>query len=278
MIRLAVALLALALAACGGGSSSSAPQTGGTFGGGGASGSFAQPVLFGFFGTGDNQLAATATFVNVVHAVDWGANATPAERQAITYRIIAQMQEARARGVDKVLLSTGYLMLDAQCHFTGVAELTALKAQLDALDLTRMVVATYPKDEPDIAGCSDATMRQVFAASRAAFPVPVAVIYGDHGEPGKDAADWVGRDRYGDGPQYPQIRDDQQYVVISGGANPWREQPYAIDNARVALDLAFLYVDFTDPQGHPQKGIGANGMLPAYCAAGRRITQKTGTC
>lgn len=280
MKRVLVTLVAAVLAACGGG------------GGGGESSSPPSsspppvlrnaPLLFGFYGTGGDQLAKTASFVNVVMLEDWGDRTTAAGRSEITYRLIAQMQEARARGVTKVILSTGYVTMDERCNMQNPQQLADLRAQLDALDLTSMIVATYPEDEPDLLGCTDAQMRNVFAATKKAFDVPVAVIYSDHGTPGISEATWIGWDKYGHGPQLNAIGPDQFYIVISGGANPWREQPFAsfsIANPRVALDLAFLYLDFDFPQaGNHQSGIGTNGMLHAYCEAGRQITGKAGAC
>ncbi len=273
-MKAAVLALALLLSGCGGGSgSTSAPAAPST------PPAQRHDLLYGYFGTAAGQIAATAAYVNLLHAVDWGDWDT--EREDIKARIIAQMQEGRARGLTQVILSTGFLTFDARYRYLGPAALTAFKAQLDALDLSRMVVALYPIDEPDVHGISDATMQQAVNDTRAAWPaVKIAVVYGMHGTPGISAYDWIGHDDYGAGAgvlnELPQIRADQQWIIVPGGADPWKQDPspfadFANGQRQVALIWAFIWTDFTDPDGHPQAGINRNGMAPAYAGLGAQI-------
>lgn len=258
----------LSLTACGGGNSSSsvAPSTPPA----------PRVIDYTFFGTSDT--AVTAPFTNVYMAVDWG----PAGAQEdIKLRMITEMQQARARGVDRFILGTGFLQFDAHCNYLGNAALAAFKLQLDALDLSRSVFMLYPRDEPDVQGCNATEIAQAYNEARNIWPgVRIGVIYGDSGRtPGIDQATDVGLDKYGSGPQELNLRADQHLMLVAGGASPYREDPqqyvqYAQTHANVSVVWAFLYVPYTDPQGHPQLGIGANGMLPQYRTAGCQLTMK----
>ena len=267
-LRLTVLAAALALAGCGGGGSSpSAPS---------APVAPTAPIVrtapleFGYFGLAD--IAATASSVTFSHAIDWGD--WTKDKEAIKARIIAQLQAAKAAGL-KAIVSTGFLTFDAGYKYLGTAELATFKKQLDALDLSKICIAAYCIDEPDVHGISDAVMTQCFNETRAAWPIKMAVIYGPNGQtPGISAADWIGRDDYPAGTgilsRLPPIRADQQWIVPCGGASPWKADPtpFAAFAARpeVAVLMPFLYVDYAGGQG-----ISTNGMLAAYTAVGTAI-------
>ncbi len=258
-------LLLLLLTSCGGGGGSPNPGTNvpnpGT----------PRAIDFTFFGQSDP--AITAPFTTVYFVADWG----PAGAQeSIKSRQIAEMQAARARGTDRFILMTGFLQFSGECDYQGNLALAAYKGQLDALDLSRSVWMVYPKDEPDGANCSGATMAQVFKEVRNIFPqARVGVIYGDTGPtPGIDQATDVGRDKYPHGPQVISLRADQHLILVPGGADPYREDPKAFvtmaqNNPQVSLVVAFLFVDYAGG-----KGISDNGMLPAYRSAGCSLTLK----
>jgi hypothetical protein len=271
-LALLLMLSSLLLSACGGGS-------------GGSSNSPAvvptpppapRSIDFTFFGTSDP--AVTAPFTNVYHVADWGpANAIP----DIKMRMIAEMQAARARGVDRFILSTGFLQFDAHCNYLGNAALAAFKIELDAADLSRSVYMLYPKDEPENAGCTASTMAQAYREALNIWPsARIGVIYGPSGNtPGIDQATDVGRDNYGHGPQVLSLRSDQHLMIICSGVEPARDDiqgcvDYAKAHANVSTVWAFLYVAYTDPAGHPQQGIGTNGSLPAFRTAGCELTLK----
>jgi len=275
-LRLTVLAAALVLAGCGGGASStpSAPS---------APVAPSAPIVrtapleFGYFGLAD--IAATASSTTFTFAIDWGD--WTKDKEAIKARIIAQLQSAKAAGL-KAIVSTGFLTFDAGYRYLGTAELATFKKQLDALDLSPIVIALYPVDEPDIhAQLTDAIMVQCCTETRAAWPgVKLAVIYGPNGQtPGISAYDWIGRDDYSAGSgelsRLPAIRPDQQWIVVPGGADPWRQDvapfaAFAKSQPTVAVLMPFLYSDYAGG-----KGIGTNGTFPAYAAAGTAIKTNT---
>jgi hypothetical protein len=268
-MKLTILAAALLLAGCGGGGSSSAPSA--------PAAPIAPvartaPLQFGYFGLAD--IANTAISVTFSHAIDWGNWNT--DKEAIKARIIAQLQAAKAAGLS-VIVSTGFLTFSADYKYLGTAELVAFKKQLDALDLSKVCIALYPIDEPDVHGISDSVMTQCFNETRTAWPGPaIAVVYGTRGTPGIAAADWVGDDKYREGPQFPTLRAGQRAITLPGGADPYRQDPapfvaFAKAHAEVALVWAFLYVDYTGVNGEPEKGIGSNGLLASYSAAGTAI-------
>ncbi len=267
-MKLVAIAVALALSGCGGS------------GGGGPPSPPAPPVArvaplqFGYYG--GSPLPATASSVTFVHATDWAADWTTG-KDTIKAAIIAQLQACKAAGV-KAIVSTGFLTFTRTPYrYIGTADLVVFKAQLDGLDLSSIVIALYPLDEPDVLGLSDAVMTQCFNETRAAWPGPaIAVVYGTHGTPGIAAADWVGHDSYREGPQFPALRAGQHAIVLPGGADPYRQDPapfvaFANAHAEVALVWAFLYIDYTGVNGEPEKGIGNNGMLAQYAAVGSAI-------
>lgn len=205
-------------------------------------------------------------------AIDWGP---PGAIPSIEQRQIAEMQAARARGVDRFILAVSFLLFDSQCNYVGNAGLAAYKLQLDALDLSRSVFMLYVYDEPDVHGCSGATMAQAMLAIKNIWPVRLGVIYGPNGAtPGIDQATDIGRDDYGRDPQIVSIRADQHLMLICGGADPYREQAQpcvdaAERNPQVSVVFGFLFVDYAGG-----KGISDNGMLPVYKSAGCQLTMK----
>lgn len=222
--------------------------------------------LVGYFGVDGNQLAETADHVTVVMAMDWGDWDT--DRQAIGQRIIAQLQEAQGRGIQKAIVAVGFLVFDNAYRYRGTADLVAFRQQVESLGLEPMVVATYPVDEPELHAI--AGLDAVYQAVKVAWPVPLAVIYGDHGSyPGAGSADWIGFDDY---PRAtitggPALRSDQKRILVPGGANPWRNDPTpfmarARSDAQVAAVIAFCWFDGAW-QG-PQQGIRSNGMADTY--------------
>lgn len=269
-----VFLLSCLLAACGGGSTvSPTPST--------------PPIprtdlRFGYFQTGSGQLDATAASVNVVHCQDDSNPDDPAARAWRETQIIECLQSAQMHGLNTAIVSIGFLLFDGKFKYRGIGYLVPFYQRLVELGLTDMVQWLYILDEPDVHGVDDATMTQAISDATAVWQGPkVAVVYGATGNtPGIGAANMVGRDAYSIGTgvfnELPPIRVDQRWVIVPGGADPWRQDPqpfytYANATPQVAMIWAFLFSDYVDLNGAIQVGIGKNGMLPAYTAVGAQI-------
>lgn len=232
------------------------------------------PFLFGYYGP--VPVAAVAPSINMVWVWD-----TFDHKAAIQ-----QMQDAKAHGVGLVVLDVSSDLFTYPNHrYKGAGELVAFKARLAALNLSQMVVALVPIDEPDVNGIDDATMTQAIGDALRAWaePIKVAVIYGTVGTtPGIAAADWVSRDDYWAGTavtaELPPIRPDQNYFLVDGGADPYRQpaQPFydvAFPDPRYVGMVAFLYDSYTFA-GHQYQGIGTNGELAEYTKTGCEVTGK----
>lgn len=276
MLRYAIMLSTLLLAGCGGGGNSqpSPPSP------------VPQPrsgeLLFCYFGMLNKQLEETADHINAIHTPDWGNWDDPTDRERIAQQTVAYLLAARMRGIDKAIVSCGFLLFDSNHKYRGIAELMAFKTRLDVLSLSSMVVALYPIDEPDVLGISDVTMLQVYGEVRQSWPVKIAVIYGSHGTPGANAADWIGHDEYGRDAgvlnRMPRIRNGQQWIIVPGGANPWRNTPepfreFADTHGQVACIMPFVWFDREkDEQGQRQAGIRSNGLADRYRSIGVKKT------
>lgn len=263
-------LAALALAACGGG--------GGGGGGQGGAGNAAPPaaapplrndVLFGYYGTGDGQLAATADHASIVWIGPWD----PA-------RSIGDLQEAHARGLRHAIVDLSYLLFSDR-HYVGSARAKAAVrgylASLGGLGLLPLLTAVYTIDEPELnldepseVVQANADLRAVFAEF--AIAPALAVIYTDHRSfPGRESYDWLGCDQYGRGPCEVPLSSGQKLVLVAGGADPWREDPAPYLERTAADPSVALLVGFTWFDRGGDRGIGHNGMASAYRGAGVRL-------
>jgi hypothetical protein len=224
-----------------------------------------------------SDIPEVADHVNCVLVPDWGPWGTPSSRQAIADRIVADLTEARVCGIGKAIVCVGFLMFDAAHRaYLGTSELALFRARLTAAGLADMVIGLYVLDEPDLVPVPDAIMATAFRDARATWQTAkICVIYSDHGTPGIAEADWIGTDRYGLGSgvlaHLPGLRGAQRWLLVPGGADPWKNDPgpfcdFALAHPEVAGIVAFLWGDYGEG-----KGIRANGMAEAYRAAGRRI-------
>lgn len=230
-------------------------------------------VLFCYFGLVSEQVREIAAHVNAVHLPDWGDWDTAGAD--IEARIVAQLHEAQANGISRAIVCTGFLTFTTNHQYRGTAALMAFRQRLDAAGLLPMVIGLYPLDEPDVSGLSDALVTQAVNETRAAWPGPkIGVIYGTHGTPGIGAYDWVGMDDYGAGAgvlqRLPSIRADQRWIVVPGGADPWKQDPapfvdFANSHPQVAVFMPFCWFDGYG--GTPNAGIRSNGMALRYAAA-----------
>jgi hypothetical protein len=147
------------------------------------------------------------------------------------------------------------------------------------------IIAMYPIDEPDVAGKSDEEATAIFNAARDAAravglnpPPPIMVCYGAKGFPGKEAADIIGQDKYGQGPFTVPIRPDQKRFYIPGVADPWREDPVPFVEKALADPLAwgivtFIWLDQWGGESH--LGVHGNGMA-VRCRAAYAMIEAAG--
>lgn len=237
-------------------------------------------VLFGYFDSDSSQAAATVDHCNVFMISGDGGQANHA---AILARMTADMTAAAAVGYTKFVLPIDIFLWDTtpnppyleRCRLrpTGIAELVAWRDAQEP-SLIAKVVCLYPIDEPELHDLNTVYLGPVLDQVRAAWPGPkLGVIYGDsHNYPAIGGYDWVGVDNYGAGAgvlnDLPMITGTQQYILVPGGANPWRQDPqpfydYAMQHANVAWLCPFLWIT--------NDGIGANGMAPQYINVGTLI-------
>ena len=168
------------------------------------------------------------------------------------------------------------------CYGRGdQASLEYFFGQCQAGGITNDVIGLYPQDEPDVAGMTGpevtAMCQRVRAAAAKYWPIvpPLCCIYGNEGYPGIASFDVVGRDNYGNGVQTVPISGTQQLMIVPGGADDWREEPYpfvtyAQDNPDVWAVICF-YWDLTGQK----PGVKTNGMAAAYIQAGQALTGRS---
>lgn len=269
-LRFIAAALTLLFSSCGGGQTSTHPSV------------VRSSIDYGYFQTADGQLAATAGSVTFLHLQDDSIYGDAASRQWRENQMVARLQEAQALGPRRAIVSIGFLIFDGQFRYVGIADLEAFRERLGSLGLLPLVKWLYVVDEPELHGISDATMIQAEADVRADWPsVKLVVVYSAKGPtPGISGLDIVGRDDYGKGigvtDELPPITASQQYVLLPGGADPWRTDPtpfldYANAHANVAMIWPFLWGPYQTKAG-TAAGIGTNGEAAIYTALGCRIT------
>lgn len=251
-----------------------------------------EPLRFGYFCLDGNQLEETADHVSYVMLPDWGTWALPDYDAFRSSTMVTQLQEAKARGVKEAWIMVGWLVFTAQpgsCYAgscfrvrpDAMTRVATFRAQLATAGVVDMVKVLYPADEPELYGLDDASLLPLLAQIKAAWPGPkLAVIYGGdgHGYPGLQGFDLVGKDKYDVGTrileELPPIRAGQSWLVVPGGADPWRQDPapfveFAKQHGNVYAVVAFTWFD--NYGGTTHKGIRSNGMADAYRAAGRAV-------
>lgn len=235
-------------------------------------------TLFGYFGILGTQLADTAKHVNLAYCMDWSDWDDPAAREWMADTIIAQLTEAKARGIPNSIVAVGFLTFTKAYAYRGTAELVAFRDRCAAAGLQPTALSIL--DEPDVYKVPDALMAQAATEIRAAWPGPkLAVIYGQNRHyPGIAAFDWAGMDHYGVdifangdvADLKAHLRPEQRVILVPGGASPWKESPQAFvrhanTDSQVAAIVGFIYGDGwgNDPTN---VGIEGNGMLAQYGA------------
>ncbi len=270
----AVALTSLFLSGCGGGGGS------GNSGSSGPSATPTPPVVrtaklqYGYWYNWDNEAVETADHVSYIFIPDGGDWDTQVE--LIQLRQIAQLQDAKARGITKAIVMVGYLTWTKAWVVKDKAGLVAFRTQLEALGLLDMVEVIYPMDEPDVQmhqhGLTAASFDLGVGVVASVFPDRrLMVIYGHSGGyPSQSRFHVVGTDNYGNGVVTLPLLFGQTEALLIGGADPWREDPtpvvdYAVGHPEVEFIVVFTYGDYGP------KGVRNNGMLPIYRAQGLRV-------
>lgn len=262
-------LLVLILAGCGGGGKSNGDQH------------WTNPIPLphqniakvGFFMGNPEDLDKYAGDVDYVFTNDWGNWDT--YQFQLTQNALLELQHAKQLGVKEGIVSMGFLVFDSkyQVKKDAILYLQNFKTQLEALGLDSMVKTFYVIDEPDLQikkhNLTEVNLIAGIHAIKYVFPdIKLMVIYSNSGNfPAKDLFDFVGLDDYGAGDgalkELPVINANQAYVIVPGGANPWKQDPTPFvefsKQHDVAYIVAFLYSDYSN-----NKGIGTNGMYPAY--------------
>lgn len=232
------------------------------------------PIENGYFGYFDGEAVETSSYVSYAFLMDWGNWDT--DEEAIGLRIIAQLQEAKSRGITKAIVAVGFLTWTNTYQIKPISKLQAFRDRLKTLGLYDMIETIYPIDEPDVAmklhGLTEINLITGVANAAIVFnDKKLMVIYGDSGGfPAQSHYDIVGKDKYGHGVVTIPLLTGQTEALVVGGANPWREDPNpAIDYAKAHPEVShivnFLYGDYSD------KGIKNNGMEPIFKAAGLRL-------
>src|SRR5574337_780 len=264
-----ITLMVLILAGCGGGGNSKGDQH------------WTNPIPLpqqntakvGFFMGNPDDLNKYAKDVDYVFTNDWGNWDT--YQFQLTQNALVELQHAKQLGVKEGIVSMGFLVFDSkfQVKKDAILYLQNFKIQLEALGLDTFVKTFYVIDEPDLQikrnNLTEANLITGINAIKYVFPdMKLMVIYSNSETfPAKYLFDYVGFDDYGAGSavlnELPAINANKSYVIIPGGANPWKQDPTPfVEFSRkhnVAFLVAFLYSDYPG-----NKGIGTNGMYPAY--------------
>ena len=239
-----------------------------------------EPIYNTYFGVVDGQTPAVVGHTNMVMPLDWGNY--DSNRPQIQARIIKQLQEAKAVGITAALPSVGFLLFNGNYTYRGVSDLLKFKQQLTTLQLIDMVKALYVLDEPELTGVQEAVLCQAIKDLKLNWKVPIAVIYGDTKKYFCISEyDWIGKDKYALGigvfNEYPPINSNQRYILVPGGADPYRNDPVpfrnlAVRDTRIVAVVNFIYPDFYAGTGY--LGIKSNGMLSTYCKQGALLVGK----
>jgi hypothetical protein len=262
-------------------------------------------LYYGYFDSTNASIRECADHVNLAFIDAAGPSDSNGKREVINKRILDQMGIAQNQGTKTLVIGLKHLLYDTKdihhSKFLGDAEaLSNLRyffLQMWEKNLTHLVRAWYPIDEPDGKGLSDGEVKRAnWAIRRAASnysslsKASIAACYSNIGWPGFDSYDWVGFDDYklgnaifSPGGRYHEmvskLKKDQKTLIVPGGAEPFKLNPEvflkkALDDARIIWLMPFLWIRY-EINGQNLRGIGENDMKSHYVAAGKKIKHKS---
>jgi hypothetical protein len=197
------------------------------------------------------------------------------------------------------------LMISQEC-FGGMNSATLsnslednLRKTFDRLrdeGLLSRISILYPIDEPDGKNITNEVMIECLKRVKAVVSqyaelanVKYAVIYSTHMTyPGITEYDIVGMDKYGVGSNVliskefkrmlELMNENQRYILIPGGADPWRQDPeafrrHAHSDPKCLAIVPFLWIDYYE-NNQNNLGIKNNPMRDKYIALGKELTGK----
>jgi hypothetical protein len=240
---------------------------------------------------------------------------------------VIHMNEARAQGIESIVLGIDFVYSNIATAKVAVtndsprsiitkqlnadvasrtpmlkattdpeAQLRAYFTMLQGNNLLSMVKVLYPKDEPDLAGLSDAQIQSTNAMIRrvaADYPelkgVKLAVIYNCKSDfVGATYYDILGCDDYNSGAgvltngtinKLAAANPNAELMLVPGGADtvgrqdptPWFN--YAQSDNRIKYFVPFIWFDYWNNGGKAPGALGikSNGMAPSYCVVGKKI-------
>lgn len=252
-------------------------------------------LLYGYFGTQDGQIAATAPHVDIVHIGAWGDWTSPAGRDVMMADMVRWGHEAVSGGVNRLMFTLDWCLFTQTTpkkllpEATAVQRLTAFFDRLTFEGLDTHAFAWYLVDEPNITenNLSETQLTTAIATVRSITSytqlnnIPIAAVYGHTGSyPGVQLFDWTGFDDYG-APIFTNgaynsfvslLTAAQKTIILPGGGDPWREDPASYYNKAQADTRVVMIMPF---KWFGTDGIGANGMAPTYTATGMRVKATT---
>jgi hypothetical protein len=234
---------------------------------------------FWFYGMQPGDLDATNGSITLAHESLWFGGLDAAIDSMIKH------QKPTILTAQEILFDGKSLRSDAG------PRMEAAVRKLRSAGVAHLVKYVYVADEPDGVGISNEDMLKAEYIAKAAFlqfdvPVKTMVTYSTKKTyPGISHIDIVGIDDYGQGSGIlksslfkdfvSRLADQQQFYLVPGGANPWKQHPeafvrYAHANPKCFGIMAFLWGERND-SGEVNEGIKTNGMASAYLEAGKAI-------
>jgi len=225
-------------------------------------------LLAGYYGGREDTAALVNDHVNLYWAAGWG----------LLPGTITELRNAAS--IPNIVLAVP--------AYSGELAVRTYLDGLKSAGVLAKIKGLYPIDEPDIVQngpksdvevtATNMMLRTVMQTYPELKDAGLWVIYScaTGRTPGFLSYDVVGCDDYGQGcnaglnvPLHP----NQKRLRVTGGADPWREDPTcsinkAHNDPQTAAVIFFTCIDYGP------KGICSNGMLPTYRAAGQKLIRK----